>query len=177
MSYFEDLSRYSYDKIVAEACPAINVGWLGANHAFSTEQSNENVLDALWQYCLILALPTRGLHLCELCAAPSSAFARHGTRLLLGSGEIRVFGTNGDVFAAPNLIYHYVSDHHYRPPGEFLQAVEGGASPASEEYRGSLNRLGIRWRENPPLANEPTQFRFVRTERGIEREEVKGRRR
>jgi hypothetical protein len=89
---------------------------------------------------------------------------------------MRVFGVNGDVFAAPNLIYHYVSDHRYRPPHEFIQAVEGGPQPTSEEYRKALDCVGVRWRENAPLAEEPTQFRFVRTESGIERVEVKGRR-
>jgi hypothetical protein len=56
-------------------------------------------------------MPTRGLHsctFCTLCTLPNSSFVRHDTKLLLGSGEIRVFGATGDAFAAPNLIYHYI---------------------------------------------------------------------
>jgi hypothetical protein len=173
MSYFEDLSQYTY---VATAGPAINVGWLDAKHDFPTEQPSAPVLDALWRYCLILVVPTRGLHRCDLCSLPSSTFVRHGTRLLLGPGEIRVLGANGDLFAAPNLIYHYVSDHHYRPPHEFLQAVVDEPRPESEEYRNSLDRMGLRWEENVPVSDEPAEFRFVRTETGVERVEVKRRR-
>jgi len=41
----------------------------------------------------------------------------------LGDAEIRVLGRNDRVFAAPNLIYHYVTAHGYRPPDEFLGAL------------------------------------------------------
>lgn len=91
-------------------------------------------------------------------------------RLLLGSGEIRVFNSAGDVFAAPNLIYHYILQHHYRPPDEFLRAVEHGPRPRSDEYRALLKHLSVDWRENFPMTDEPIKFRFVRTEHGVERE-------
>ena len=42
----------------------------------------------------------------------------------LGSAEIRVKGINGKIYAAPNLIYHYIKDCGYLPPREFLDALE-----------------------------------------------------
>jgi hypothetical protein len=36
--------------------------------------------------------------------------------------EIYVPGRNG-IYVAPSLIYHYVVDHHYQPPAEFMEAV------------------------------------------------------
>ena len=44
--------------------------------------------------------------------------------MLLGSAEIRVFGQNGKIYAAPNLIYHYMKDCGYLPPQEFLDELE-----------------------------------------------------
>ncbi len=30
----------------------------------------------------------------------------------------------GKVYAAPTLIYHYMKNHNYRPPNEFLEALD-----------------------------------------------------
>ncbi|WP_448316818.1 DUF7919 family protein [Streptomyces sp. CO7] len=40
-----------------------------------------------------------------------------------GTGEIRVPGPPGVVFAAPRLVGHYVTGHGYRPPRPFVDAV------------------------------------------------------
>jgi hypothetical protein len=45
---------------------------------------------------------------------------RHEIRL--GNGEIRVPGANGLVYAAPTLICHYIDEHEYGPPEDFLHA-------------------------------------------------------
>jgi hypothetical protein len=44
-------------------------------------------------------------------------------RLELGNGEIRVIGSAGKVYASPVMIYHYMSEHNYLPPQEFIDAV------------------------------------------------------
>ena len=43
-------------------------------------------------------------------------------RKVSGSAEIRVRGANR-VYAAPELVYHYVVAHQYKPPREFIEAV------------------------------------------------------
>lgn len=48
----------------------------------------------------------------------------NGQKHLLGSAEIRVTGASGRVYAAPDLIVHYIKDIGYLPPEEFIQAVE-----------------------------------------------------
>lgn len=48
---------------------------------------------------------------------------RHGVKRGLGSAEIRVTGEHGEIYAAPDLIYHYVADHHYKAPDAFVCAV------------------------------------------------------
>jgi hypothetical protein len=50
-----------------------------------------------------------------------------GTEIWLGSAEIHAFSQGGKIFSAPNLVYHYVERHGYRPPDEFVQAVIDGA--------------------------------------------------
>lgn len=175
MAYFEDLSRYTFDRTASGIARARNVGWLGANHDFPKAHPRAALLDAIWDYCSILVVPTRGIHGCELCVSPPISFVRHDTRLLLGSGEIRVFDSTGGSFAAPNLVYHYIRDHQYRPLEEFLDAVLNGPRPGGEEYQDLLPGLEAPWQENTPIREEPRLARFVRTENGVELEEEKRR--
>jgi hypothetical protein len=175
MTYFEDLSVYRYFPPFQPDVIVRNVGWLDASHEFSRHTPTAELLDALWDYCSILVESTRGVHDCEFCADPRNTFERHSVRRLLGTGEIRVFGPAGDVFAAPNLIYHYVSEHEYRPPLEFLRALEQGPRPGTEQYSRLLDNLRVSWRENPPRLGELRTFRVEDTEAGPRLVEVKRR--
>ncbi|MEU6085276.1 hypothetical protein ABZ865_00445 [Streptomyces sp. NPDC047085] len=40
-----------------------------------------------------------------------------------GHAEIRAVSDDGVLYVAPNLIIHYIVDHLYGPPAEFLDAV------------------------------------------------------
>jgi hypothetical protein len=42
---------------------------------------------------------------------------------IVGSAEIRVHAPSGAIYAAPDMIIHYVEKHGYRPPDHFVQAV------------------------------------------------------
>ncbi len=57
-----------------------------------------------------------------------------GEQIELGYAEIRVFGKRGKSYAAPNMLYHYVTDHHYKPPDEFIEALKAGPCPPEQEY-------------------------------------------
>jgi hypothetical protein len=63
---------------------------------------------------------------------------RDGETMILGSAEIRVFGAGAIVYACPNLIFHYVTEHSYLPPRSFLDALAICPHPHSIEY---LERL------------------------------------
>lgn len=41
----------------------------------------------------------------------------------LGHAEIRAVSDDGVLYVAPNLIIHYIVDHLYGPPAEFIAAV------------------------------------------------------
>ena len=107
MTYFEDLSDYSFGRAIFFRPVTRNVGWLGKGYAFETAQPTEDLLDLVWRYCKVSIAQTRGIHECEFC--PSGDWyqgERKGEKLLLGTSEIRVFGKNGLIYAAPTLIYH-----------------------------------------------------------------------
>jgi hypothetical protein len=147
MSYFEDLSEYSYASF--SAYPGTkNVGWLAAGRSFRTETPDDRVLANLWQHCKVSLVQSRGIHPCEFCPpGTKSYYAKRGDeQLLLGTSELRIFGNDGDVFAAPTLIYHYMDEHHYRPPDEFIKAVLDGPTPPDGEYFKRLQEIGVEWR-------------------------------
>jgi hypothetical protein len=68
-------------------------------------------------------------------------------RLYLGSAEIRVFGPRGKIYAAPNLLFHYVTAHHYKPPNEFVQALALAPGPPDAAYFNRLKDLDLDWSE------------------------------
>jgi hypothetical protein len=144
MSYYPDLSSYEYSPEGAEG--VLNVGWLDVVHGFSRGDVPDVFVDKLWGFCQVALIQARGFHICELCDSPSQKppIARHGEDVLeLGSAQIRVFGKDGRIYAAPNLIYHYVVEHQYCPPEEFIQAVLEGSQPGTPEYLSLLDQCGL----------------------------------
>jgi hypothetical protein len=79
---------------------------------------------------------------------------------LLGSAEIRVFADSGAIYAAPDLIYHYMAVHRYKPPDQFITALTAGPHPFSKEHLDRLAAVGLTWREKTALAGIPKRFRF-----------------
>jgi|SRR5580700_3063774 hypothetical protein len=124
MTYFADLSPYSFVK-TASTGKALNVGWLSRWHSYPRGNVPEEVLAAIFALCQKPVNKTRGFHPCEFCSSKTmgTVVERDGIRQTLGSAEIRVIGPDGLVYAAPDLIYHYMRDHAYLPPKEFLEAA------------------------------------------------------
>jgi hypothetical protein len=56
-----------------------------------------------------------------------------------------VFSQNGQIYASPTLIYHYVAVHHYQPPADFVKAMFEGPRPSTEEYCALLRGLNLDW--------------------------------
>lgn len=108
--------------------------------------------ERLWRYCSGVVNATRGIHLCNLCAE-SAQRASVLRQSRLGSAELRVFYAD-KVYASPNLIYHYVVEHGYKPPQEFVEAVLHGLLPASPQYIKISTQRG----------NDSFYFDFVETD-------------
>lgn len=143
MAYFEDLSAYCYSQ--RYIVPGLkNVGWLERDHEYDRASPSDDVLTLLWEFCKYPVAQCRGLHVCDLCgtSAPTTA-SKLGVQLLLGGGEIRVFSDDYAIYAAPDLIYHYVEAHDYKPPDEFIRALRGICQPSSKEYAERLKSIGL----------------------------------
>ncbi|CCE06205.1 hypothetical protein BRAS3843_1640015 [Bradyrhizobium sp. STM 3843] len=170
VTYFADLTPYSYGAADTSAASTLNVGWLAAGVDFPRKLAEPQFVDRLWRFCQVSVGQTRGLHKCELCCSFDGNLAqKNGERLLLGSAEIRVVSDRGELFAAPNLIYHYVVQHDYAPPMEFVRAVLLGPCPPEDRYRELLSKFGLDWRKTsvPELDSRPV--RVVRTPNGVSR--------
>src|ERR1051326_7551523 len=125
MTHYLDMSPYTYHP-AGVGVNTVNIGWLDAEYKFPLGKASDNFIELLWSLCKQPAVQTTGFHRCNLCLIPSVGqheARRCGELLKLGSAEIRVFDSNGQEYAAPNLIYHYVVEHYYLPPSEFIEAV------------------------------------------------------
>lgn len=139
MSYREDLSRYSNDN-----ANLLNAGWLDRSEIFPQGETSQEFRDALTEHIRYSAVQTLGRHQCNLCNERGHRVRvqlEDGSVIPLGSCEIFVFADNGMIYAAPNLIYHYVMDCEYLPPDPFIEAVVRSPRPPSDDYLAFLNRL------------------------------------
>ena len=125
-------ARYDQQRIVNQLIrTAVNVGWIGPEEPFATGgDCPPEFLERLRRLGERAQLAHRGYHVCELGSCQQFSFENPGPAadraphtLMPGSGIIFVPGNRGRSYAAPNLIPHYVRDHQYRPPEEFIDAV------------------------------------------------------
>lgn len=102
--------------------PVVAVGWLGTWRPHAKGSTSPVFQERLIGFCATPSLLHRGSFGC-----------RQGTcklrwRSECGAGEVIVAG-RAQIFLAPSLIGHYVSQHAYRPPGSFIEAVLEAAGP------------------------------------------------
>ncbi|MCM1089239.1 MAG: hypothetical protein NC413_00180 [Muribaculum sp.] len=154
--YFEDLTTYAYHN---EPEDSLNIGWLERGHSFHKGSVPEEFMNKLWKYLRYPVRIFRGSHICDLCeGAPiathedivkaikkgiwPSPWLKQDTNIIeykgqkrrVGYYELRVWGKNGKVYAAPSLIVHYILQHDYQPPQEFIDAVMDSEDVDSDEY-------------------------------------------
>jgi hypothetical protein len=135
MSFFEDMSIYSYKE--NQKNTPLNIGWLDKSYHYKQGNVDSKVTEKILKLTSVKLMMTRGFHVCNLCisAKNSPLIVKYGDEeLKLGFAEIRVFGKENKIYAAPNLIYHYIKEHNYQPPDEFIEAVLNGPDPYSNEY-------------------------------------------
>jgi hypothetical protein len=113
VTYFPDLTAYTYLHPEEEPPNTVNIGWLDRAYPYPAGKTNKKFHVKLRQISLLRVKQTRGFHTCYFCKGPNRPH---------GSAEIRVPG-EGKVYAAPELVHHYVVAHRYKPPEEFIAAV------------------------------------------------------
>lgn len=113
-----------YDDEYRRDCEYIAVGWLGRYEPYPKGVVPDGFLDLLKSLAFgTRTRQTRGIHVCEHCSDGYVEIEQDSDVMTLGSAEIWIPANDKKVFAAPNLIIHYVRDHGYLPPPEFIHAV------------------------------------------------------
>lgn len=144
MTYYPDLSSFTYTNDDPEN--TVNIGWLDKKHKFPRGKVSDEFLIKLWAFSQIAVHQTRGFHYCPFCHQFRFfplCIQRGAEALELGSAQIRVFGNNGLIYAAPDLLYHYIVKHRYQPPREFIQAVLEEPQPETAKYEDLLLRYDL----------------------------------
>jgi hypothetical protein len=119
MAHFEDLTTYEY--LGTPTSGVLNVGWLGAGQPFNRGTTSEAFQTALRTLCDNKSMNLCfGHHVCEFCPGASWGDPYFFSN---GNGEIRVRAAGGTWYVAPRLVLHYVVEHNYCPPPEFVEAV------------------------------------------------------
>ena len=122
--YFADLTTYEF---LRNEPATLNVGWLDAKHEFLQGKVSDVVIERLKSLAKKPVNQARGFHLCPFCKNESGDANAHTERMIkigaTGSAEIRVCRKDGQTYAAPVLICHYIEAHNYQPPEEFINAV------------------------------------------------------
>jgi hypothetical protein len=117
----------------------VAVGWLHPDHPFAVGTASPEFVARLAEFArhwgesvdVLNAGASGGFHECEFCTKEwaDRAFGKD-----LGSGKFGV--PAGDrMYYCPEMIAHYVTEHGYLPPSEFVAAVMACPVPGTEEYR------------------------------------------
>ncbi|HSH01132.1 MAG TPA: hypothetical protein VLL52_01350 [Anaerolineae bacterium] len=119
------------------------VGWLQGNKPYTTGKVPAGFLEKLALFCLEEnSLP--GGRRSGRCAVSGDCPKRfkpikHDQGMIFLDSELRVVGDE-DIFAAPAMIYHYITEHQYLPPPTFITAVLNG-DPQSTAQTTLLNTI------------------------------------
>ncbi|MEV4418264.1 hypothetical protein, partial [Catellatospora sp. NPDC049609] len=102
--------------------PIVNIGWLEPGVDVPATDANLGYVNDL-EYWMnnYQVRRSRGSHECGFCiiGGRQDEFINEFRK---ASTEFRVLG-HGKVYAAPYLLQHYVVQHGYRPPTEFVEAI------------------------------------------------------
>lgn len=121
------------------------IGWLGEGHPFPVGSVSPELLAALRAHVRSAWQPIvcAGPHFCELCPEPPAG--KRGRKSRAGaSGNVWIPAEDA-VYVAPGLIDHYIEEHGYQPPDEFVAAVLACPSQGSAEFHERMRRFPRRW--------------------------------
>lgn len=133
MTWFPDMGREAFvsgDHVRA-------VGWLHGDHPFEHGELSPEFIAKLklliraersYPEDDVFGVACAGYHTCEFCGN-----ARGTANLGVPAGEA--------LFVAPEMVLHYVDEHGYRPPDEFVAAVMASPLPGTPEYAAAVARF------------------------------------
>ena len=119
MTYIQDLTPCTYHG-PRNKYGALAVGWLDKEHLFPTGDTSQEFKDKLKELVTNhLVMRYMGSHECQWGPRPSQHKLAPS-----GNGSIVVVSPTSEItYEAPALIHHYVTEHNYLPPQDFITAV------------------------------------------------------
>ena len=105
--YYDDLTPYVYDSSRGLKNP-VNIGWLDKGQDYPHGDVPKGFLKKLSG--ADICGRHKGSHNCPFCGDDDSSNVRY----VVGKGITYVF---------PDMLDHYISEHHYKPPQEFIDVV------------------------------------------------------
>lgn len=146
-SYSPDLAPF-VDRIDSSK-HYLSIGWLDSEHPFPTGPVPPAFWTRLKQFCQAPVFVSRAMVLCPLDS--QACKTGRGITVPWDDGEveiraaqIRVIGSDEQMYIAPHMLCHFIHAHHYRPPDVFIQAVLNGPLPHEPAYLAVKQQLG--WR-------------------------------
>lgn len=147
MTFFTELSEYSNMIEPFHMNGVVNVGWIDIRANFQRGETQKTLSEKLLAIACgsesahTLVEPIRESPRCAICGPIS---LQCGLKVL-PEAELWVPG-EGVVFASPIAIIHYIEAHEYRPPAEYIEAVNTFALNsnfiAEDLYRAKLVECG-----------------------------------
>ena len=116
------------------------VGWLSPNHPFTSAPPSPHFLRCLSRHLEAAWSPAVALG-SQHCAFCGQRIRRTGR----SQSEALWIPTLEAVYVAPAAVLHYVSEHGYAPPEEFVQAVLDCPPQGSRSYLTLLHQLPCWW--------------------------------
>ena len=123
--YIPDLSQDAY---FMGNCPFIrSIGWLGKENQYSKGDSPSDLIELLQKHLEEhwACFAAFGLHDCEICVSEGKHHME-STNLFIPA--------EGVIYFAPGMIVHYIQEHQYAPPAEFVEAVRKCPKQGGEEF-------------------------------------------
>ena len=116
MPFYKDLYKYAKKEKM--------VGWLSIDQDYETGLVPKHLVDKLKILQKLRTKQMRGYHECELCVCPNTIdnFVEIFKRAK-SSCEIHVKGETFK-YRSPEMIIHYIEEHNYLPPEEYLEVLE-----------------------------------------------------
>jgi len=161
MTQFRDLDLIHYHNGPCDAeqwqCPLLAVGWLERGDPYTTGECSPLFVEKLNELreqfkSSFPEFSFRGLHVCSVCESDNGGLRDSHVNFFIPGKK--------SIYLAPGRIDHYIHDHAYLPPQEFLEAVLSCPDPRSAPYSAKLNELNHGKR--PPLF--PERWNVIRVE-------------
>jgi hypothetical protein len=143
--YLPDLSPFPSKGEAQIGLQPLAVGWLHDNKPFAAGRLPAEFTDHLLPFCFEQHSLPGSRHDARCALSRDCGLIRplsQDDNIAYFDSHIRVIGEE-DIFAAPALIYHYVTVHNYKPPDAFIQAILHGPQPGSPEHRALLKTLKL----------------------------------